>query len=85
MKHREGHETTRSGPKVQLNLTVQVTDREALLTYVKERYAACWFENGWEPDGLPEAVLEALVLSNENPSPCDYGIEIVDSEAAEAP
>jgi hypothetical protein len=70
---------------VQLSVTVVVTDREALLAYVKRRYAASWFDSDWEPADLPEAVLEALVVSNENPSPDDYGIEILKTEATEVP
>lgn len=68
---------------VEVSLVVRVTDSEALTAYARSRYAACWFDENLEPAGPAEAVLEALVLSNENPSPADYGIEILDSKAEE--
>ena len=71
--------------QVQLSLKVVVTDREALCEYVKRRYAACWFESDWEPADLAEAVLEALVVSNENPSPDEYGIELLETQATLMP
>jgi len=66
---------------VDLALAVKVTNPEALEAYARARYAACWFDEDWEPADLAEAVLEALVISNENPSPDEYGIEILDSRA----
>lgn len=66
---------------VEISLVIGVTDPAALQKYARERYASCWFEE-WEPADLGEAVLEALVVSNENPSPDDYGIAILDSQAA---
>lgn len=70
--------------QVEIGVTVLVSDPDALRDYVRRRYAACWFDAEWAPADLPEAVLEALVLSNENPSPADYGIEILESRATEA-
>jgi hypothetical protein len=70
---------------VHLRLSVSVADPEALRDYARRRYAACWFDEEWAPGDLAEAVLEALVLSNENPSPADYGIEILESQASEVP
>ncbi len=67
---------------VDVGLVVRVTDREALEAYARKRYAACWFDEDWEPADLAQAVLEALVTSNQNPSPDEYGIEILDSRAA---
>jgi len=69
---------------VHLSLSVSVVDPEALRDYARCRYAACWFDEEWAPGDLAEAVLEALVLSNENPSPADYGIEILKSQGSEA-
>ena len=64
--------------RVALSLTIQVDDAERLKEYARERYEACWGHlEEWEPDDVAEAVMEALVLSNENPSPADYGIQIV--------
>jgi hypothetical protein len=70
--------------QVEIGVTVLVSDPDALRDYARRRYAACWFDAEWAPEDLPEAVLEALVLSNENPSPVDYGIEILESRATEA-
>jgi hypothetical protein len=66
---------------VDVSLVVCVTDPEALEAYARARYAACWFDEDWEPPDLPQAILEALVISNENPSPDEYGIEILDPQA----
>jgi hypothetical protein len=73
------------GEQVQVRFKVVVTDRDALREYVKRRYAACWFERDWEPADLAEAVLEALVVSNENPSPDEYGIELLETQATLMP
>ena len=62
-----------------------VCDPEALVGYARKRYAASWFDSEWKPADLAEAVLEALVISNENPSAGDYGIEILESQASEEP
>ncbi len=70
---------------VEINLSVLVSDPEALRAYAQRRYAVCWFDSEWEPADVAQAVLEALVISNENPSPDEYGIEIVEAEAREEP
>jgi uncharacterized protein (UPF0371 family) len=70
--------------QVELSVSVAVSDPEALRAYARRQYGVCWFDRDWEPVDLAEAVLEALVLSNENPSPVDYGIEILGFEATEA-
>ena len=58
---------------------VEVEDEEALLQYARERYRACWFNEmeevlGDDETEVQRALLEALLFSNENPSPADYGI-----------
>lgn len=68
-----------------VSLSVLVCDPEALGAYARRRYAACWMDEEWVPSDLAEAGVEALILSNENPSPADYGIEILRSKAIEAP
>jgi hypothetical protein len=68
--------------EVQVSVRVMVNDPKALCEYAKRRYAACWFDDEWEPADLAEAVKEALVVSNENPTPEDYGIELLDSQAS---
>lgn len=62
--------------RVRLTIDVTVEDQDALTKYAKQRFAACWFDNDWEPRSSGDAVAEALVLSNENPSPDMYGISI---------
>jgi hypothetical protein len=69
--------------RVEVSLSVLVSDPEVLRAYARRRYAACWFDHEWEPTDVAQAVLEALVISNENPSPDEYGIEIVEAEASE--
>jgi len=66
---------------ITLLITVNVEDPEALVEYARRRYEACWQDPSWEPVDLADAVQEALILSNENPSPDDYGIEIDYCEA----
>ncbi len=69
------------GGCAELSVVVRITDAAALREYAKRRYRASWQDSDWEPASAAEAALEALVLSNENPSPADYGIEIVTSRA----
>lgn len=66
-------------PVVKITLDVWVHDQEKLTAYAKKRHREAWGED-WEPEDLTEAVYEALIASNENPAPLDYGIEIKDSE-----
>ncbi|MBS1895449.1 MAG: hypothetical protein JST59_29470 [Actinobacteria bacterium] len=51
------------------------------MDYAQRRIAACWSDSEWSPENLGEAVLEAVIVSNENRSPADYGIEIAAVEA----
>lgn len=71
-----------SPQEVELRVRVMVVDPEQLVQYARVRHFECWAEEGWSPSDLAEAAMEALVNSNENPSPSDYGIEIVDWNAA---
>ena len=62
---------------IRMVIDVIVLDEDALNQYAEERMAACWGERfAEETTDLPSRVYEALVASNENPSPSDYGIEI---------
>lgn len=71
---------------VLLTIEVDVVDEEALRDFAADRYSKAWPGTELDPDtDLPQVVLEALVLSNDNPSPADYGIEISDYSAAEVP
>ena len=66
--------------KVRLTIGVNVHDIDALFTYAQHRYALCWEDDVWKPENVGEAVFEALVGSNANENPADYGIEIYDYE-----
>jgi len=55
---------------------VNVNDKQALREYAERRYEACWFNHKPLPS-TEEALAEALIASNENPSPDEYGIELL--------
>jgi len=67
---------------VLLSLKVRVNDAQALRGYATKRLGVAFGQTQEEANAIPLAqlVLEALVLSNENPPPEDYGIEILDQE-----
>jgi hypothetical protein len=69
------------GTRIRLMIEVHVVDAKALTDYARKRYKACWEEDLEQSAGIGQAVLEALVISNENPTPSDYGIEINNYEA----
>jgi hypothetical protein len=64
---------------VEIKLQIRVQDKELLMEYATKQYLKwwSWFENK-QFDDVGEAVAEALVISNENPSPNSYGIEILE-------
>lgn len=64
---------------VRIILDVAIRDEKLLMNYAKQRHKGCWEDNGWEPRNIAEAVYEALIASNESPSPAEYGIEILTS------
>lgn len=70
-----------SGTVVSMLVIATVTDPAELRRYACSRYAACWFDSDWQPTDLSEAAIEALVISNENPSPSDIGLEILEFDA----
>ncbi|MBS1895439.1 MAG: hypothetical protein JST59_29415 [Actinobacteria bacterium] len=65
-------------------LTVEalVIDEPALREFAAERYRASW-ERPLPAGDLGSIVREALVVSNANPMPADYGLELVDCGSAE--
>lgn len=69
--------------RVTLIVEAKVVDEAKLRKYAGERYEACWFNPLPDLD-LPSIVLEALVISNENPSNDTYGVELVDSFSSES-
>jgi hypothetical protein len=72
------------GTVVSMLIVAAATDPPELRRYARERYAACWSDSDWQPSDLSEAAVEALVISNENPSPADIGIEIIEFQAGMA-
>ena len=64
--------------RVTVCVTIEVENRNRLYEFARDRYAECWGNPTWEPANEAEAVYEALVASNMNPSPAEYGIDIVD-------
>jgi hypothetical protein len=68
----------KAGTIVEITVKVEITNPKELLRFVRDQYKSCWFDESWRPKDAGEAVLEALVLSNCNPSPDEYGIQICD-------
>jgi hypothetical protein len=74
--------------KVTLTVTVVVTNQKLLWDFARKHYCKT-NQTDMRDDyidqlkvvGLPDAVTEALVLSNMNPAPNEYGIEIDDASA----
>lgn len=65
-------------------IDVYVDDEDALRKYATARMAECWGTNfALETTDLPRIAYEALIGSNENPSPDEYGIAIGDTEVYE--
>lgn len=66
---------------VRIVVDVIVRNEELLHYYAIGRMEECWGTAFAEetPD-IPRQVYEALIASNENPSPDQYGIELGDSE-----
>lgn len=74
------------GSQVLITQAIQVDDEVRLWQYALTRYRACWgheMAEEKEPGDLTlqNAVLEALVLSNDGPMPIDYGFEIAEFRA----
>lgn len=86
MRRKMAASTENKRQKVLLTIEVDVTDEEALRRFAADRYSKAWPGAELDPEtDLPQVVLEALVLSNDNPAPADYGIELNDYEAADIP
>jgi len=70
---------------IRLIVDVHVTDARALIRYARKQYEKCWASDLVEEQGrsLGAHVYEALIASNDNPSPMDYGIEILDHKTEE--
>lgn len=62
--------------RVRLYVEVDVFDEDVLRKYAQKRYQQCWGED--IPDPLGTAVFEALIGSNEGPSPNEIGVCIAD-------
>lgn len=72
--------------RVRMVVDVYVDDEDELRKYATARMSECWGTNfALGTTELPRMVYEALIGSNENPSPDEYGISIGDSEVYEVP
>lgn len=65
---------------------VRVSDERALVDYAEQRVQASWSDSVHNLVGVDEtlverALVEALLVSNENPSPDEYGIEFYETRA----
>jgi hypothetical protein len=70
--------------RIRMVIDVIVEDEDALRAYATTRMTECWGEAfAAETPDLPRMVYEALIASNENPSPDEYGIAIGDTEVYE--
>ena len=63
-----------------MEVYVDVINEDALTAYADRRVQACWKETLEDMlvDGeekIERALIEAILYSNENPSPDEYGIE----------
>lgn len=63
-----------------ITFDVNVNNEDALIAYARERFQECWFDTldsivSSNETLVERALLEALLFSNENPSPDEYGIE----------
>lgn len=68
-----------------VTVTVRVDDYQALVDYADARTYKCWNESvhnlaGSKTPVVEQALLEALIISNENPSPDTYGIALLNFE-----
>ena len=68
--------------RVSVVVEVAITDPEALTAQTLERYERLWGHVDFDPTDLAKLIYEALVASNEMPSPDTIGIEIDCSEDA---
>jgi hypothetical protein len=63
-----------------ITFDITVTNEDRLIEYASQRYQECWGNEistnvlGGETI-VQRSLLEALLFSNENPSPDEYGIE----------
>lgn len=58
----------------QLSAVLTVTDPALLVSFAVAQFRRTSFDSYWEPRDLAEAALEALYLSNDNPSSADWGV-----------
>lgn len=60
----------------EITVVVTVTNESSLRAFAEDRYEKAWRDTGLVGAALEACVIEALVLSNDNPSPDEYGINI---------
>lgn len=64
--------------KHMMHIGCRVFDEKAIIAEAKRCYENCWKDDVWEPKSVEEALYEILVASNDNPSPSDIGVELVE-------
>lgn len=69
-------------------VNVEVEDEEKLVAYARDRYEKSWGneieeETGEDETLVSRCLLEALLFSNENPSPVEYGISFTGNYSIE--
>lgn len=72
-------------PVYRVTAVVRVSDKRALIDYADKRTYVCWQDSlsnmaGAKTPLVEQALLEAIIISNENPSPDEYGIEFLNFE-----
>jgi len=64
--------------KHMMHILVRVFDEKAVIAEAKSCYENCWKDDAWEPESVERALYEILVASNDNPSPNDIGVELIE-------
>ena len=68
---------------IEMNVIADVEDHRALVAAAREAYKGMWQNSDWYPESAAEALWELTLASNDNPSPCDMGFEIMEMKAVE--
>ncbi len=73
--------------KVRVTFEVAIYEPEVFMAYARKRVKACWDESYEEmferPLTFGDAVVEAFLVSNENPAPCELGFEFTGERIVE--
>jgi hypothetical protein len=69
-------------PRILLSVEIEVTDEKVLRNFASDRYKKAWSNDLPMDMPLENVVMEAVVLSSDNPDPDEYGLQICETEAA---